>query len=528
MARPWKNRVFISYIEADREKAYQICEGLESRGLDCWIAPRDIEPGEGDWADAIVRAISNAQGFILVLSRATSESKQVSREVHLASELDLTIVPLRIENFSAIEGGLSYFIGTQQYLDAFDRPLDDCLDELASALGHEAIIKTPAPRPKSLDLYGMASTRRAVVLLGGLMLSSAAAAGFGLHLVSRWTRKGTVTIEGKPFIESSILVEIMAIMIEKEGEEGGTRVQVKRNHWRDADTIFRNLLLGYADLMPEYSGILLVEQLGVSYADAKRHEEDNNWIREVLRQSKRGRSLAWLDGFGYESDYAIVMLKSKAVQLGLLHPDGRPATISDLARVARKWKFEVDEGKREKRLRIGIDHKFASDYRQDGYYALLKAYDIRRDTLKLANVSHERKFEELKSGGIDITDAFTTDPDLYKDAGDIDITTKDSPYTILRDDLNFFLRYSAAPLARIEIIDSYPEVQRALKRLAGTISLKNMVRWIEVIKKKGIDGEELGRSESARARLTEVCSGFLREKHLLASTRVTANTLHSM
>src|SRR5215472_7170060 len=37
--------VFISHSSKDREIADAICAHLESAGIKCWIAPRDIEPG---------------------------------------------------------------------------------------------------------------------------------------------------------------------------------------------------------------------------------------------------------------------------------------------------------------------------------------------------------------------------------------------------------------------------------------------------------------------------------------------------
>jgi hypothetical protein len=37
--------VFISHSSNDRATADAICAHLESAGIKCWIAPRDIEPG---------------------------------------------------------------------------------------------------------------------------------------------------------------------------------------------------------------------------------------------------------------------------------------------------------------------------------------------------------------------------------------------------------------------------------------------------------------------------------------------------
>ncbi len=44
--------VFISYSNRDSQIANAICHMLEEVRIKCWIAPRDIRPGE-IWADEI-------------------------------------------------------------------------------------------------------------------------------------------------------------------------------------------------------------------------------------------------------------------------------------------------------------------------------------------------------------------------------------------------------------------------------------------------------------------------------------------
>lgn len=181
--------------------------------------------------------------------------------------------------------------------------------------------------------------------------------------------------------------------------------------------------------MPEYTGTLLVDQLGVDIERAKEGDHRNgDWIRKELGKFKEGDKLKWLDGFGYRSNYAMVMLHSRAEELGLLQPSARPdvagrPSISDLEHVA-------------KRISIGTEENFTK--RKDGYEGLLAVYPGLNGARR-KSVTHERKFEELQSGDIDVTDAFTTDPELYQE---------DSPYVRLVDDRRFFIDYYAAPLAR--------------------------------------------------------------------------------
>jgi hypothetical protein len=89
--------VFISYSQPDQACAYELVERIESAGLECWIAPRDIAPS-ADWAAEIIDAISSARTMILVFSANSNESSQVRREVERAVHKNLCILPFRIEN----------------------------------------------------------------------------------------------------------------------------------------------------------------------------------------------------------------------------------------------------------------------------------------------------------------------------------------------------------------------------------------------------------------------------------------------
>jgi hypothetical protein len=52
-------RVFINYSSPDASIAVEVCDALERNVEACWIAPRDVAPGEF-YADAIVAAIDAA------------------------------------------------------------------------------------------------------------------------------------------------------------------------------------------------------------------------------------------------------------------------------------------------------------------------------------------------------------------------------------------------------------------------------------------------------------------------------------
>ena len=72
--------VFISYASQDAAVAHALVEALEREHIGCWMAPRDVTPG-ALYADAIVRAISAARCFVVVLSQNSIASSHVGKEI---------------------------------------------------------------------------------------------------------------------------------------------------------------------------------------------------------------------------------------------------------------------------------------------------------------------------------------------------------------------------------------------------------------------------------------------------------------
>ena len=73
-------KAFISHSSKDEAIAEAICQHLESAGVPCWIAPRDIEPG-ADWIEGILRGIASSRIFVVIFSSHANDSEHVRREV---------------------------------------------------------------------------------------------------------------------------------------------------------------------------------------------------------------------------------------------------------------------------------------------------------------------------------------------------------------------------------------------------------------------------------------------------------------
>src|ERR1700676_240774 len=133
--------VFLSYASADAVVANQICEFLESHGVSCWMAPRDVKPG-AVYADAIVRAINEASALVLVLSGAAMASEHVSREVERAGSKHKQIIAFRVDS-AALSAELEYFLSRSQWIDVPVLGMPAALVRLAEAVGQGSATSRP-------------------------------------------------------------------------------------------------------------------------------------------------------------------------------------------------------------------------------------------------------------------------------------------------------------------------------------------------------------------------------------------------
>ena len=123
--------VFISHSSKDKPIADAVCAMLESQGIRCWVAPRDILPGM-EWGAAIVEAIRGARLMVLIFSTSANSSQQITREVERAVHKGIPVIPLRIEDV-APTASLEYFLSAPHWLDAFTPPLEGHLRHLVQA-----------------------------------------------------------------------------------------------------------------------------------------------------------------------------------------------------------------------------------------------------------------------------------------------------------------------------------------------------------------------------------------------------------
>ena len=126
--------VFISYSREDQEHVFPVVDKLRKQGLDIWIDQEGIH-GAKLWSQEIVNAIENSKVFILFASTKAFVSKNVTKELALASESDKHILPVFIED-ADIPAAMKYQLAGIQHLVHEQGQTDETVGNILSTLGN--------------------------------------------------------------------------------------------------------------------------------------------------------------------------------------------------------------------------------------------------------------------------------------------------------------------------------------------------------------------------------------------------------
>ncbi len=141
----------------------------------------------------------------------------------------------------------------------------------------------------------------------------------------------------------------------------------------------------------------------------------------------------------YQNNYAVTVRQDTATRYHL-------KTISDLTRVAGQ-----------------LSGAFDPDFYQEsnGYPGLRKTYGFNLKSAKTMEPS--LRYEALANKRVDVTDGYTTDPQI-----------KEYHLIALKDDKGFFPTYQGAPLMKTSFAKQHPAIVKQLDRLSGKISISDM------------------------------------------------------
>jgi TolB-like protein len=220
-------RVFISYASQDKAVADAVCQALERARVTCWIAPRDVVPGDS-YAGSIVNAIDGTKLIVLILSEHGAASQHVLREVERASSKRHPVIAFRIDA-APMPADLEYFLNMSQWLDASGMGVEHALPRLVDAVqrviaspGHAGVLQGPTSSSSRETPISKSASRRPRLLV--LALGVLVALGLASFAVDKlWLGKRSA-IEQTPAAPSvlsdkSIAVLPFADMSEKHDQE---------------------------------------------------------------------------------------------------------------------------------------------------------------------------------------------------------------------------------------------------------------------------------------------------------------------
>jgi formylglycine-generating enzyme required for sulfatase activity len=180
-------QVFVSHASANADVAMAICNGLEARGVSCWIAPRDVA-FDGTYGTEIMKGLRECDVFLILVTEAAAESQQVEREAERASHYKKRIIPVIV---GRNEPGprLEFYVAGRQQFPCGSTPDDRFLADLTSAIRQGGVAAAPpAPAvPRAPEAHGIppASAKRltaaaaiiVILIVAGYMYSRSPASG---------------------------------------------------------------------------------------------------------------------------------------------------------------------------------------------------------------------------------------------------------------------------------------------------------------------------------------------------------------
>jgi glycine betaine/choline ABC-type transport system substrate-binding protein len=242
-----------------------------------------------------------------------------------------------------------------------------------------------------------------------------------------------IVVGSKNFTESDLLAEIVAQQIERR-----TGIPVERRlHLGGTFVCHQAITKGAIDTYVEYTGTAftaILKQTPISDSDSV--------LRFVNAEYGRQFHLRWTAPFGFNNTFAILIRHADATRYHL-------KTISDLARVAPRWK-------------AGFGYEFLE--RADGFSGLARVYGLRFSQPPTA-MDLGLTIRALADGKVDVIAGNSTDGQIAA----LDLVQ-------LTDDRHYFPPYQAAPVIRSDVLDRYPKVATALAELGGKIADAEMRR----------------------------------------------------
>ena len=242
-----------------------------------------------------------------------------------------------------------------------------------------------------------------------------------------------LVIGSKIFTENVLLGEMLAALLE---EKYGRPVS-RKLHIGGTQLVFEALKAGQIDVYPEYTGtgyIMILKQ-----SEKRSSEAVYDMVKSAFSEKF---NMSWSLPLGFENTYALAVR-------------GEDPRFQDAKTIS--WL----KGK-ERELSMAAGHEFME--RADGYDEFVKFYGLRFPKNRVYAMNPGLMYRALKNKEADMIMSYSTDGRI-----------KAFGFRLLEDDKGFFPSYQAAYLARASVLESSPELGKAMKDLEGKISQKEMI-----------------------------------------------------
>ncbi|WP_062551375.1 ABC transporter permease/substrate-binding protein [Peptoniphilus phoceensis] len=273
--------------------------------------------------------------------------------------------------------------------------------------------------------------------------------------------KKPLVIAGKLGAEPEILINMYKELIENETD---IKAEVKPNFGKTS-FLYEALKSGSIDIYPEFTGTVTSTLLENDPGEIEKDAEEYYKVArdEILKQDH----LVYLNPSEFQNTYALAVREDFAKENNL-------EKISDLKKL-------------EKSMVAGFTLEFND--REDGNKGLKSLYDLNFD---VKTMEPALRYTAISNKSIDVTDVYSTDSQI--------ITNK---LKLLEDDKKLFPPYQAGPLLRSETLDKYPELEKALGKLSGKITSKEMAEMNYEVDVKGRPAKDVARDYLIKEGLIE-------------------------
>ena len=281
---------------------------------------------------------------------------------------------------------------------------------------------------------------------------------------------GPVRIATKPMTEQYILGEILGLLV----EDAGYEAQVTKGIGGGTSNIHPAMEKGEFDLYPEYTSSGWVMVL--------KHEagsvSDDEILAQLQKEYQENFDMTWVGLYGFNNTYTVAVRGEVASQYGF----NNTFAVAVREDVARQYglKTTSDLAAAAGELNFGGNPDYLE--RADGFPAVCGAYGLSFG--KVVDIDIGLKYQALASGGIDVTNAYTTDAQL---------ADPDNKVVALEDDKDLQVNYFCSTVVRQDALEKFPGLEQALLKLDGALSDGEMAGLNYKVEVEGLDEKDVAR-----------------------------------